>query len=257
MGVPRVSVVLASTGSNWHYLGAAIDSILDQRGVEVELVVVLDSAVPGTERFLAEKYTSQLNIIESKKRRGLARSLNIGIRLASGDYVARMDDDDISLPGRLSKQVQFLREGRYDVVGSSAAVIDANGCTTGSIIRANTFDRPLTTRELYFGDLFIHPTVVMARGWARLNRYEPTWGRGQDRELWVRSYGRARYGGMRDILLHYRRPARVKSVQLDNVRSLDRLLLRNREALGLHFYPLYLRNKARHAYYHVTSELLR
>ena len=92
------------------YLGEAIDSILDQSFKDFEFIVIDDGSQDNTWEVLSDYAgkDSRLVLHRNKNNLGLTKSLNKGLNLARGEYIARMDADDISLSGRLEAQVNFL-----------------------------------------------------------------------------------------------------------------------------------------------------
>lgn len=249
-GEPVVSVVLASNGSNRYYLMKALASVDAQDGVSKEVVLILDG-VPDevVSELKTTCLTTVLRVYGSNKKRGLARCLNVGIRLSRGRYIARMDDDDVCLPERLSIQVEALERDELDVIGTSAFIIDELGVRTGEVIHGADFSGRISPYKLLFSTLLIHPSVLFRRTWALRNRYRRSWGRGQDRELWIRSYGSTRFGSLEVPLLEYRRGAALKAVQLDNVSAAFRLLYVHWRKFGYWTLPLAGINTARYLLY--------
>jgi glycosyltransferase involved in cell wall biosynthesis len=108
---PKVSVVMAINRKD-QYLKQAIESILTQQFQDFELIIIVDASAPQLKDALTSEYASygRVRVIESPSLGGLALALNLGIGNARGEYIARMDGDDVSLPLRLAKQVRFLDE---------------------------------------------------------------------------------------------------------------------------------------------------
>ena len=86
----------------------AIDSVLTQTGGGLELIVVDDASSDDTPRVLEQVRDERLRILRNDERRGIAGSLNRGLAIARGSYIARMDADDVALPHRLRTQREFL-----------------------------------------------------------------------------------------------------------------------------------------------------
>ena len=121
--MPKVSVVMSVYNAE-PYLEAAIDSILNQTFRDFEFVIVDDGSTDGSTEIL-EKYAkgdSRIRLVHNAFNKGLIRSLNRGVKLAKGEYIARQDGDDVSLPQRLASQVQFLDEHPEIGVHSARAV---------------------------------------------------------------------------------------------------------------------------------------
>ena len=120
---PVVSVVISSYNMA-DSLPDAIDSIVNQTFENWELIVINDGSSDKTKKILSKyKNNPKITIINNKKNIGLANSLNKGISIAKGKYIARMDADDISLPTRLERQVAFMNTEKVDLLSSSFYII--------------------------------------------------------------------------------------------------------------------------------------
>ena len=129
--MPRVSVILPAYNAE-AYLKEAIDSILNQTFPDFQLIVINDCSTDGTEEIIRQYADPRLVPVKNEKNLGIAATLNRGLSLAQGDYIARMDADDISLPHRLERQVAYL-DAHPDiaVLGTNVETFDENGplCT--------------------------------------------------------------------------------------------------------------------------------
>lgn len=121
-GVPLVSVLM-SVYNGARYVHDAVSSILNQEHEDFELLVIDDGSVDETPDILAAFSDPRIRVF-TEGNRGLTRSLNNGLRLAKGEYVARLDADDISRVDRLEKQVAYL-DGHPEValVGTGVTVV--------------------------------------------------------------------------------------------------------------------------------------
>ena len=111
------------------YIAEAIESILNQSYNNIELIIVDDCSTDNS-LIIIEKYINNKNvvIIKNSTNSGVAYSINIGIKIAKGEYIARMDADDISHPLRIQKQVDvMLSNPNFSVVGTNVQVIDGDG----------------------------------------------------------------------------------------------------------------------------------
>ena len=113
--MPKVSVVMPVYSSE-KYVGEAIESILVQTYKDFELIVIDDCSKDSSAKII-EKYTndSRVHFIKNETNQGFLYGLNKGIELAKGEYIARLDDDDVCYPTRLEKQIEYLEKNR-DVV---------------------------------------------------------------------------------------------------------------------------------------------
>src|SRR4026207_76576 len=109
MSPPRVTVLMpVYNGAD--YLRQGIDSILRQTCRDFELLVVNDGSTDSSREVLRGYGDPRLIVVENERNLGLVTSLNRGLELARGEFVARMDQDDLALPRRLDKQINFLRK---------------------------------------------------------------------------------------------------------------------------------------------------
>ena len=135
MSPDKVKVsVLMGVYNGERYVRQAIESILNQSWRDFEFVIVNDGSTDATAAILASYDDPRLIIVDNETNQGLARSLNIGLKRARGDYIARQDADDMSLPQRLDAQVRFLdAHPQITVVGSSLVEVDLAGIPRGKV----------------------------------------------------------------------------------------------------------------------------
>jgi glycosyltransferase involved in cell wall biosynthesis len=202
---PRVSVVLAVLNGERHLAGA-LRSVLTQSFADFELIAVDDGSTDGTSEILAASQRADSRVVVVRQQnRGLAASLNRGIELARGAYVARQDADDTSSPDRFDRQVTFLdQHPSIAAVGSSADVIDRSGLRVGDI-RA-VCGAP-TVRQ---GLLTLRATPVHGSMMMRKNAIEATGGYReafrvcQDYDLWLRLSSRFEIDNIPEALYQWR-----------------------------------------------------
>jgi GT2 family glycosyltransferase len=126
---PTISVLMPSYNSA-KYLAEAMDSILNQTFGDFEFIIINDGSTDDSESLLRayEKKDHRIRLI-SRGNTGIVRALNEGLELAQGQYIARMDSDDIALPERFAKQVKYMEEHpECVVVGAWGLMIDPEGC---------------------------------------------------------------------------------------------------------------------------------
>ena len=106
---PRVSVIMPAYNVE-KYVGEAIESILNQTFPDFEFIIINDGSTDNTAKIVKEyaKKDKRIKFIDNKENRGFIARLNDCLELARGEFVAKMDSDDISLPERLAKQVEYL-----------------------------------------------------------------------------------------------------------------------------------------------------
>jgi len=107
MKEPKVTVLMPVYNGE-KYLNEAIDSILGQTFKDFKFLIINDGSTDGTADILKSYKDSRIKVTNNEKNIGLTKSLNKGLKMAKSEYIARMDADDISLPTRLQKQVEFM-----------------------------------------------------------------------------------------------------------------------------------------------------
>lgn len=204
---PRVSVLMAVYNGE-RYLRAAVDSILAQTYTDFEFLIIDDGSTDGGGAILAD-YTARdprIRLVTHTANRGLTASLNEGLQLAEGEYVARMDADDISLPERFEQQVAFLDQAPHiSVAGGWFQLMDADGRLVLPI-----YERPLLPAlvawDLFFYNPIAHPTVMMRRRTVlQFGGYDPTIARSQDHELWCRLASHTQLTNIARLLTYIRK----------------------------------------------------
>ena len=137
------------------------------------------------------------------KNLGLTATLNRGLELACGEYIARMDCDDISLPDRLEKQVAFL--DAHPEVGVCGAWVKTIGSVMGRVWKHPT-DADEIRCKLFFESVLVHPSVIMRSKMLQSLglRYDSSYKRAQDYEFWVRVAQHMPLANLGEILLLYR-----------------------------------------------------
>lgn len=201
----HLSVVMAVYNSQ-STVEAAIESIRQQTYSKFTFVIIDDGSTDATSELLktAAFLDTRIELIRNKTNKGLAASLNIGWRLGGGDIIARMDADDISMPCRFAKQIDFLAtHPEIDVLGTAKVAVDSAGRLLGYGYRPEWHEEIVT--RMYRINPFIHPSVMMRRRFLEaLGGYDERLRRAEDRDLWLRGYKRFRYHNLQQPLVRYR-----------------------------------------------------
>ena len=108
MKSPTISVIMA-TYNNAKYISKTVESILNQSFTDFEFIIINDCSKDNTLKILSRFDDKRINIINNKKNLGLYKSLNVGFNSSSGDFIARIDADDIAFPNRLQVQYDYLK----------------------------------------------------------------------------------------------------------------------------------------------------
>jgi glycosyltransferase involved in cell wall biosynthesis len=186
------------------FLQPAIDSVLAQRGPSFELLIVDDGSVDGGPERAERLADPRIHVIRNARRTGLAAALNVGLARARGEFVARLDADDVARPARLEQQVGFLRSHpQVALVGSQARLIDETGAVIGTVERSRE-DASIRWYSMW-DNPFIHSSVMFRRAEvAALGGYDESLRLCEDWELWGRIM--TRHGGcnLDEALIDYR-----------------------------------------------------
>lgn len=183
---PLVSVIMG-VHNGMPYLKEAVESILKQTYKNFELIIVEDASTDKTWEYLNKLRGKKIKLLRNKKNLGLARSLNKALSFAKGEYIARMDADDISLPSRLTEQLKFMMNNKnIDICGTWAAIVNEDG---KRVAKAHYPKKDKEIKQvLKWTTPLIHPTwVVNRKVFHELNGYKEYWDFVEDYEFLLRA----------------------------------------------------------------------
>lgn len=228
---PTISVVMSVFNGDIH-LRKAIQSILDQDFTDFEFIIIDDGSTDGTKHIIESFKDKRIHMV-SRENRGLVYSLNQGIELARGEFIARMDADDISSPDRFSKQLALLHNEKADIVGSSFEAFD------------DTSERQLTIYSPPINDIDIkrsffvrnplgHGSIIVKKSVIEEVGAYKNVGPAEDYDLWLRMF-RYRFTAHPDVLYSWRvNPLGIsqsKELQQANLALKLRIKLRSNEEI--------------------------
>ncbi|UFS72706.1 glycosyltransferase family 2 protein [Geomonas sp. RF6] len=229
---PRVTVLLPVYNSQAH-LREAIDSILRQTYADFELLVINDGSSDGSVAIVESFDDPRIRLVHNEKNSGLIFTLNKGLELARGDFVARMDADDVSLPERLAKQVAFLE--RNPSVGICGTWFRKFGGQEKTL-RWST-DPDSIRCGLLFDSMMGHPTVLLRRQLFLDHAlyYDAAFKNAEDFDLWERASRHCDLANLPEVLLQYRvHPGQITQVAASGQRgTAGKVRLRQLRALGI------------------------
>lgn len=237
MSKPLVSVLIPCYNVE-DYVVEAVSSIMSQTYTNLEIIIVNDSSSDGTANKLDElaHRDSRIKIYTNDVNLKLIKTLNKGVDLCNGKYIARMDADDISFPIRIEKQVEFLEQNEdYDVVSTMFYTF-----RTGKAKR-NLYINPVTYEELQAYLLFrsgiCHPAVMVRKTlFTELGlKFEEKYLHVEDYALWSKALYCTKLANLNEPLLYYRvHEHQVSSLnekkQIDNKKEVFKI---HCEKLGL------------------------
>lgn len=203
------------------FIKEALDSIVNQTYQNLEILCINDGSTDGTANFLEEyaRQESKIRVIHNEENLKLIRTLNKGISFARGEYIARMDADDIAMPDRIEKQLNFFRMfPETGIVSTAHIVIAENGSQTGRMRHRQSL--PLSC---LFASFFYmpagHPDVMGKTAIFRENQYlfEEHALHTEDYELWTRMLRKGvHFRSMPDYLLRFRKnPGSISHTHTD------------------------------------------
>lgn len=198
--MPRASVILP-VYNNAAFVLEAIHSILAQTYTDFELIVIDDGSTDGSTFLISQISDPRVIKIFHNTNRGLIASLNEGLKKANGEYIVRMDSDDISTPDRLAVQIAFMDQNPLiDVCG--AAFTSSNG---GSI-KVNPASHDEIKTWLLFHCCICHPAIIMRNSMIRRLgiQYDSNYPHAEDYELWNRLAFQVQMANLPINVLYYR-----------------------------------------------------
>jgi len=191
------------------YLNESIDSILNQTFSDFEFLIIDDESTDDSVKIIKSYDDPRIKLIVNKKNIGQSATLNKGLELARGKYIARMDQDDISMPERLKKQMEFMDEcPNIGVCGSWIQHFGKYDYLTPLELDDDSIKIKLLTNQN-----LAHPAVMIRKSTLvkyQLN-YDPTFTIAMDYDLWVRMFEYCSFANLPEPLLKYRTHKNQKS----------------------------------------------
>lgn len=201
----KISVILPAYNCE-NYIEAAIESILNQTYKNFEIIIIYDVSSDQTlKKINFFKKNKKIKIVNGNSS-GLIGALNLGLLHSSGEFIARMDADDISHMDRFKKQLNFMIENKLDLCGSHYDEIN----NIGGILRTKyvPISQWSIQHYLLFTIPFAHGSVMLRKAFLDANnlKYSSDVTHAEDYKLWVDCYSMgARFGNVNEILYQYRR----------------------------------------------------
>lgn len=212
---PLVSVILP-VYNECRFLQKAINSVINQTYPNLEIIIVNDGSTNPEVEEICLGYINRIVYLK-KENGGVAAALNCAIDVANGEYIARMDGDDIAYPERIYQQVRFLENNKdIDICGTNFANIDENDL----IIAMSNL--PLKDYEIkaqnMFQDCLCHPSIMFRKTVFDSGiRYDENV-KAEDYELWLRIEKKVKFANLQECLLGYRNnKAGVTKVYSDEI----------------------------------------
>lgn len=247
-----ISIILP-TYNNEKTIFYSIQSILNQSYRNFELIIVNDFSTDKTKQIIRSFNDSRIIYLENEKNIGTTNSVLRGIEKSEGDYIARMDGDDIAIPARLKTQLDYLEENPHiDLVASNIILFTNNkviGCSKLKLYNSNNINFYMRTISLP------HPSWLAKAQFFKHYKYNTNFSVSQDQDLLLRANSFCQFALLKDPLLFVRIPekknVKYKLKQIYNL-LLARISYLNNMKL-FYYYPLIFMSFIRSAFFYIFS----
>lgn len=237
---PLVSVIMPVYNGSC-FVAEAIESVINQTYKNLEIIIVNDGSTDSTLRVIKhfkDLYPRKIKAISYIKNQGESAAANIGFAASRGEYIARMDGDDISYPDRIKKQVKFMEANpELIVLGSQADVINEKGELTGK----KTFPQyhPSIYRDYGFYHPMMHPSCMFRR--SLLPKKDKLWENSHEpNDDYYTLFGLLRFGKFANLpepLIAYRLHGNNKSLQNARKKVFSAMRVRKDAILNFGYRP--------------------
>jgi len=196
---PKISVLLPVYNAE-AFIGESIKSILDQTESDFELLIIDDCSTDSSIEIIRSFKDSRIIFHKKKRNSGYTESLNWGIDQARGEYIARMDADDVSLPQRFEKQLLFLEQNQHVAMCGTDARVEGSNL----MFKYPTEPKAIEA-HLLLGSSLIHPSIIGKTEIFKLFKYDLAKEPAEDYDLFTRLAARGiQLANLEEPLLIYR-----------------------------------------------------
>lgn len=200
--MPKISVLMPAYNAE-KYIKEAVDSILTQTFSDFEFIIIDDGSTDRTAEIVNGYSDNRIRFCPNEKNMGVAATLNRGLGLARGEYIARMDADDISKAERFSKQVGYLDAHADVAVCGTSVEVFCDGAVIGT--RFPSTEPEKLKEDLFFSCGIAHPSVMMRKATIlEIGGYDTAFNGMEDYELWCRVAEKNKIAVLPEILFRYR-----------------------------------------------------
>ncbi|MFH1979464.1 MAG: glycosyltransferase [Patescibacteria group bacterium] len=185
------------------YLKDSIKSILNQTFKDFEFLIIDDGSTDNSVKLIKNFNDCRIILIKNNENIGLIKTLNKGLNLAKGEYIIRMDQDDISLPERFFKQLNFM-DSNPDC-GVCGSWIRIFGDSKDQIVKYETDSDLIKAQLLFFNPLAHSSTILRKAIFDKFSlRYDEFYKNAEDYELWTRVVNCSKICNIPEVFLNYR-----------------------------------------------------
>lgn len=231
----KVSVLIPCYNAS-KYISSCIESVLLQDLADFEILIVDDGSNDSSLEIIRSYDDERIRLIELEKNAGITNALNIGLKYCEGQFIARMDADDIAFPSRLSKQVNYL-EKYPDHIAVGSSIINFDELGNEALIPYPESNMDIISNLLLFERTMCHPSVMFRRSVVTESKleYSQKYIHCEDMHFWYQLSKLGKLHNIQEPLIKYYRhsdqiSSKYSDVQLD---STERLLLDIYKDLGV------------------------
>jgi len=226
--MPLITVVIAVYNTE-KYIREAVQSILDQTFTNFELIIIDDASTDNTLEILQSFKDDRIVLISNKTNQGIPKNANTALKLAKGEYIAKMDGDDISHPKRLERQLAYLNNNPEVVIcGSWAQIFDADDVLIRTPVLHNEIKAGLLFLNVMFNPAIMFRSSLYKHYGCCYNEDFPVL---EDYTLWLDALDQVKFANVPEVLLKYRVHSSNISVFKKN----------NQEMLNDYHHKIYIR----------------
>lgn len=195
---PLISIIMPVYNAEI-FIKHSLESILSQSYKNFELIIINDNSSDNSVNIIKKYDDDRIIILNNSENIGISKSLNIGILKAKGDYISRMDADDIIYKNKIKEQIRYIIKKDLDFCGTWIRFFGNENKT----IKYPSLNQDIRF-FMYFGSPFAHPSVIFRKSLVKYNVYKNCFA--EDFDLWVRIAAdkKVKFGNLPKVLLKYR-----------------------------------------------------
>jgi glycosyltransferase involved in cell wall biosynthesis len=199
--MPLISVIVTVYNTE-RYIEAAVQSILNQTITDFELIIINDASTDRTWEILQSFNDERIVLVNNETNQGIPKNANTGLKLAKGDYIAKMDADDISHPMRFERQLAYFN-AHPDVVicGSWAQIFGADDVLIRTPVTHDEIKAGLLFLNVIFNPAVMFKSSIYHQFGLSYNEHFPVL---EDYTLWLDAVDKVKFANVPEILLKYR-----------------------------------------------------
>lgn len=201
--MPLVSVVMPVYNGE-RFLKSAVDSVLAQTFPDIELIIVDDGSTDGSYQIAMAYSDPRVRVRRHERNLGIVEALNGGIKESLGQYICRMDADDVAVAKRIELQVRYMEKNTYlAVVGANVILIDEDGAETG-LMRYALASKEIK-KTIFHHNPFAHGATMIRKSVLKTcGLYDRRFLHNEDYDLWLRIAAQYEVANLPDFLLKRR-----------------------------------------------------